>query len=365
MVDWAWVDQKRADGWSWEEIAADRRSGFRADRAAPASAARQLRTLARARNAAPTPAPPERPATGPERRWGLARTGWLLFPFFGPWALLAFLLPSPVGVYLPLIPLLGLGTAAAGFLLGFGLLRAPHRWTPVFRRTATIGAVASLVVAGGLGGAAIAAGCPVLSPFLTGEPGGWQRVPQGLWQDAGRPVMFFYGSVACPYCSATSWAVLAALERLGNVSQLRTDHSSPSDAYPNTASVVLSDLVVESPYVATDLREALDDQQIHAPALGSCREQAYVSAYNALGGVPFVVLGGTFVHGGTLVDPGALSGLNASTLEQQLAGHQGSGYAAIAPGTAYLLAYLVWLNGDRPASVADDPSVAPILGGIH
>ena len=281
MVDWDWVDRKRADGWSWEEIASDRRSGFRPDRAAAVSAGRQLRTLAREHRSAPGAAPDDAapgPSVAEPRRWNLARVGWLIGPFFAPWALLAFLLPSPIGVYLPLVPVLGLLTAGAGFLLAFGLLRAPRRWSPVFRRTATVGAVAGLIVAGGLGTVAVAAGCPVLSPFLSAEPGGWQRVPQGAWQDQGRPELFIYGSVACPYCSASSWAVLLSLQRLGNVSHIQIDHSSPTDAYPDTPSVLLGELDVGSAWVTLDARESPNDQQIVAPALGQCIEQAYVSA---------------------------------------------------------------------------------------
>ena len=81
--------------------------------------------------------------------------------------------------------------------------------------------------------------------------------------------------------------------------------------------------------------------------------------------MPFVVAGGAFVHGGTLVDPGALSGLNGSAIEQQLAAHQGAAYTAISGASDYLLAYLVWLNGERPAALAQDPAIAPILAGIH
>jgi hypothetical protein len=299
------------------------------------------------------------------RRWTLARIGWLLLPLFGPWALLAFFLPSPVGVYFPAEPDLILLFLVAAFVFGFGLLRAPERWTPAFRRTAVLGLAVGLVVPGLLAGVALANGCPLLTPFSTSEPGGWERVGAPLWTLEGAPVFFFYGSVACPYCSASSWAVLGALERLGNVSHLTFDHSSPTDSFPNTPSVVLPELNFSSPYLALNIHESLSDTQIVAPSLDSCTEMGYLSAYNPLGGIPFAVVGGQFYHQATLVDPGALSGLSAAQLASQVHAENGSAWTAIGPACDDLLAYFVTVNGGQPRSVATDPAVAAILDGIR
>ncbi|MGI0053209.1 MAG: DUF929 family protein [Thermoplasmata archaeon] len=364
MVDWELVARLRTGGASWEEIARDPAVEFAADPTGP-TAGRQLRALDRSRRGTDpatgtVPPPPEDP-----KRWSLARIGWLSFALLAPWTFLAFVLPSPVGVYLPLLPILGFAAAAAGALLAFALLRSARKWTETYRTTAMAGAVIGLVIAGSLGGLALGAGCPVLSPFLTGEPGGFQRAPHVTWAEGGHPVLFFFGSVACPYCSASSWAVLGALERLGNVSGVTYDRSSTGDVYPGTPSVVLSDLVVQSDYLTLDARESTSDQQIQAPDPGGCPAQGFVSAYDSFDSIPFVVLGGSFLHVGSLVDPAALQGLTAGQVASELADHQGTAYAAIGPATNLLLAYLVWLNGDVPASVASDPGVAPILAGIH
>ncbi|MCI4346125.1 MAG: DUF929 domain-containing protein [Thermoplasmata archaeon] len=301
----------------------------------------------------------------PTRRWSLGRIGWLLFPLFAPWVALAYFLPSPVGVYLPAVPVLLLLLLIALFLFGFGLLRAPVRWSPTFRRTAAIGLAIGLLLPAALAGGGLANHCPILTPFTTAEPGGWERVSAPAWVWGSMPVLYFYGSVACPYCSASSWAVLSALEALGNVSSVSYDHSSATDAFPNTPSVVLPSLAVASRFVALDARESLSDSQISAPSLGSCTEQAYVSAYNPLGGVPFVVVGGIFWHAGTLVDPGALAGLNANELAQQAHAQNGSAWAALGPATYGLLAFLVYENHGAPAGVASNPNVARLLSEIH
>ncbi|MCI4334069.1 MAG: DUF929 domain-containing protein [Thermoplasmata archaeon] len=305
------------------------------------------------------------PPPDPTRRWSLARFGWLLLPLFGPWAVLAYFLPSPVGVYFPVVPDLVLLLLVSLFLFGFGLYRARVRWSTVFRRTALIGLAAGLLLPALLGGTALANHCPLLTPFTTAEPGGWERVSAARWSVMSAPVLFFYGSVACPYCSASSWAVLSALERLGNVSGVSFDHSSPTDSFPNTPSVVLPSLSVASRYVSLDAREATSDTQIEAPSVGICTEQAYVSAYNPLGGIPFIVLGGTFYHQGTLVDPGAISGLTAAQLANQALNENGSAWSALGPAVDDLLAFTVHANGGAPASVAAEPSVAAVLSQIH
>lgn len=303
------------------------------------------------------------------RRAGRVRTAklaWAVLPALGAWGILAYLLPSPIGVYLPFLPVLFLAVVVGLFFFGVALLRSPVRWNPAIQRVATVSFAAGLALAGVLGGIAGLSGCPTLSPFTTAEPGGWMKVSGPAWTASAAPVLFFYGSVACPYCSASSWAILSALERFGNVSGVRYDHSSPTDVFPNTPSVVLPDLVLSSPYVSLDLQEGLSDTQIQAPTLSGCPEQAYVSAFDSFGGVPFLVVGGTFVHPATtLVDPGTFSGLNVSTVAHQVATHSGAAWNAIATPSYTLTAILVAANGDEPAAVATNPNIAPILGQIR
>ena len=194
-------------------------------------------------------------ATGPNlsrpRRWTLARIGYLLAPFFSAWFVLAYVLASPVGVYVPAIPLLGILWAVSVFLLAFGLFRVHPRWTRWYRTSLLVGSVAGLVVAGTLGAAALAQGCPVLTPNTQAAPQGWVKLPNAAWSVDDRAVALFLGSVACPYCSASSWAILAALSKVGNVSGTTLGHSTTSDVYPATPEVVLADAQLSSPWVDT------------------------------------------------------------------------------------------------------------------
>ncbi|HEY6237740.1 MAG TPA: DUF929 family protein, partial [Thermoplasmata archaeon] len=225
MVDWDQVDRLRSKGWDWDRIADDPKVGFHAD-SGLGDSGRALRSLyyQRRSKSQRRPVKGETGASGKatvdeqQSRWTLARLGWLLVPLLGIWFVLAYFFPSPVGVYVPAIPLLGFVLAAAGFILAFGLLRTADRWNRSARNTVVIGLVLGLVIAGLIGLIATLNGCPSLPTVSSSQPAGWEKANGPAWTSNGVPVLFFYGSVACPFCSAASWSIKMALERFGTLS---------------------------------------------------------------------------------------------------------------------------------------------------
>src|SRR5208282_1828723 len=116
MVDWDRVEELRSKGYDWDRIADDPKVGFHPDRSVeqPGRALRGLyhRQRSRERRRGETPAaavgPSKQDREKAERKWTLARIGYLLVPIFGIWFALAYLVPSPVGLVLPAIPYLAL-----------------------------------------------------------------------------------------------------------------------------------------------------------------------------------------------------------------------------------------------------------------
>ena len=368
MVDWDAVERLRSKGWDWERIAADPRAEFHAEEGMgePGRALRALyyqrRSKAQRRPAGgggsrKTEAADDRP------KWTLARAGFIVAPAFGIWLALAYVFPSPVGTYLPAFPILLLLFLAGAFVLAYGLLRASERWNTVLRNGAIVGVVLGFALSGMLGLAAVLGGCPTLSSSLGPEPGQWEKANNPAWQVNGAPVFFFYGSVACPFCSASSWAIQFALNKFGTVSGTYYDHSSLTDTFPGTPEVVLANAKLVSPYVGLDILETTDNAHITYPGFASCTQQAYVSAYDATG-IPFVVVNGQYIHAGTLVDPGQLAGLNATTVENQISSQQGAAWNAVQSQGYFLIAYLVKANGGLPRNLATDPTVAADLAQI-
>lgn len=371
MVDWEAVERLRSKGWDWDRIASDEKVDFHADEGAgePGRALRALyyqrRSKQQRRGGSGDGGKAGRAKEADDApRWTLVRVGWLLVPLFAIWFVLALVFPSPIGVYLSAIPALGLLLAIAGVLLAFSLLRASDRWNTSFRNTAVVGVVLGLVIAGGFGIAAVLQGCPTLSASGSQEPsdssiGSWVKYGGNpTWKENGVPVFFFYGSIGCPYCSASSWAFYWALSNFGKVSGTQYGHSNPGDVYGSTPELQFVGASMTSQYVAIDILESADDSNAIPPAPSGCTQQAYVSSYDSSAGIPFLVIGGQYVHTGTVVDPSQLQplGLSPQQVLGQVLNQSGSAWSLIAPNAYMLTAILLKADGGQPASLLANPS---------
>ncbi len=369
MVDWDRVERLRSKGWDWERLAEDPKVDFHADEAAgdPGRALRALyyQRKSKTKRRSSSEAAAAGDAADPEKRWTLERVAAIVAPLFAVWFLIALVVPSPVGTFLPAIPYLVILMLLAIGLLAFALLRSSSRWNTAIRNSLIAGVVLGIVVSGSLGVAALVSGCPTLTAATTGEPSSFQKASNPLWAVNGASVFFFYGSAACPYCSASSWAMVVALEAFGSLSSTQFDRSSTTDVYPSTPEVVLASAVLQSKYVDLQVAETTNDNQITSPATSGCYQSAYVSTYDSVGSIPFVVIGGQYFHVGAMVNPATLQGLTASQVQGQIDNQSGAAWNAISP-TAYLLeAFLVKTDGGLPTSVATNPNVAPLLAQIH
>jgi len=377
MVDWDQVERLRSKGWDWARIAEDERVDFTAE-AAAGDAGRQLRALYYQRRSRSQ----RRGGGGGTGEGGktderadrpplLLRIGYIIGPLFGLWALLAFVLPWPALV-VPFLDVLFVFIVAALVLL-FALFRARTRWESALRGPLAIGIVLGLLIPGALSLVAIQEGCPTLQKSAAASYNlGWARYANPVWKIDGAPVFFFYGSIACPYCSASSWAMAYALQRFGTLSGTSLTHSNPGDSPANVPEVDMSGASLQSPYVSLQSYEGTNDNSIlPLPSLPNCQTSAYYSVYDSGQTIPFVVIGGVYVHAGaSLVDPLLLvngtSGppLTPQQAQAQMNAQSGATWNAAAPQVYMMEAMIVKLNGGQPASVANDPSVANYLAQL-
>jgi uncharacterized protein DUF929 len=369
MVDWELVERRRSKGWDWDRIAEDEKVGFQADDSAgdPGRALRALYFQRRSKGKRTSAARTRRSGEPDkaERTWTLERVGAILAPLLAVWFLIALLVPSPVGAFLPALPYLLIAMLFAIGLFAFALLRSAQRWSPSIRNGVVAGVVLGLVVSGTFGVVGVVSGCPTLTTATTGEPGSFQKANNPLWADNGAPVFFFYGSAACPFCSAASWSIVVALQAFGTLSGTHYDRSNPQDSYPRTPEVVFAGAALQSRWVSLHVAESTNDNHLDAPATSGCYESSYVTTYDPNLAFPFLVIGGQYVHVGTLVDPGKLAGLNVTQVQDQINAQSGAAWDAIGPSAYLLEAFLVKVNGGQPTSVATNPSVAPLLAQIH
>jgi len=298
-----------------------------------------------------------RDPTGMWYGWTLSRVGILLTSFFATWFLIAFFVPVPVGVLLSAVPILVLALGVSALLLTLGMLRSDRKWSKGFRTAVATGIVLGVVASTAFGIAGIFA-IPqptALQSVPLPEPDNFHYAANPRWTDSGapsgRPVLFFFGSAACPYCSASSWALIVALERFGVLSNATFDYSSSSDVYPSTPETVLSSAFLASIFISLQVAESTYTGAITLPGFANEYQKAYFSAYDSGGSIPFVVIGGPYFTVGTLVSPAALAGLTTAQVQGQISAQSGTGWVAISPAADWLTAYLLKVDGARPASL--------------
>ncbi len=394
MTDWERVERLRGRGQSWDEIAADDRVEFKPPEGTekPGLALKALYFQRRSRT--------RRQAKGGSETGGSsggsgsgAKGGWTKRKIFRSTAFLGILvalagaipllLSFELRLIVYLVPQLALVVVAAvgGLLLGAAFIAGSGRALAMWKGGVIAGVILGIVLAGVLASVSLSQGCPNLAQTKNGEPGpagdtGWIRADNPVWSQGGAPVVFYLGSIACPYCSASSWALKGALLNVSSsMSGVSMGTSSSTDVYPNTPEVNFVSSSVSSTYISWDPHEGADDTQITVPNVG-CPESAYVAQYNTQGGIPFVVVGGVFMHTGSLVNPALLSPQGTPYSPQVVASdlascgnnpNQNAVCSAILPAQFWLEAYMGkadQLAGLPLPSVVTDPN-SPASGDFQ
>jgi thiol-disulfide isomerase/thioredoxin len=205
----------------------------------------------------------------------------------------------------------------------------------------------STLAAVGAGSTLPAALRPVTGPSLT---------------SGGKPEMLYIGAEWCPYCAAERWAMAVALSRFGSFSPLHGIHSSPSDVYPNTATLTFYRSTYTSKYLDFT---PVENEDINHNLLVSptAAQQKLWTKYAPGDGYPFIDIGNRFIAGATYI-PGVLAGKTWSQIAAAL--HDPStAVARGADGSANLLtAAICKITGNAPSNVCTTAPVATLKGKI-
>jgi thiol-disulfide isomerase/thioredoxin len=172
----------------------------------------------------------------------------------------------------------------------------------------------------------------------------------------GKPEMLYIGAEWCPYCAAERWAMAVALSRFGSFTPLQGVHSSPTDVYPNTATLTFHGSTYTSHYLVFT---PVENQDVNHNLLQvpTQAQQALWSKYEPPGNsYPFIDIGNKFVAT-TTYNPQVLQGLSWNQIANDLH-NPSSPVAQGAVGSANLLtAAICKVTGNAPASVC---TAAPI-----
>jgi ABC-type transport system involved in multi-copper enzyme maturation permease subunit len=377
MVDWERVEQLRSKGWDWDSIAEDPKTHFTPPEGIEDSgkALKALYFSRKSRGQTTKKKKGETKETASQRiKKGLIPAGIVVAILGGIWFGFA-METSLVGVWLVAYPYVLLVAIAGVVLMAIGLILGTARLSEVWKKPVAIGIVLGLVISGGLALFAGSLGVPNLHPPYNEPTGqGWEsETPRNsLWTSGdNRPVFFFYGSVGCPYCAASSWAVYVALSQFGTL----TGTGSGNSVEDNVPEITLDSSSLSSTYINWDVKEGNDFGSTSDEPGTSLVESAYLNYYNVPpngGGIPFYVVGGIFIHPGALVNPttSGLSGLSPQTVQSILNDPSSNQavYSAIHTGAIYLEAFLyeadVIAGITPPSSVASDGNVMTIVHEI-
>jgi hypothetical protein len=183
----------------------------------------------------------------------------------------------------------------------------------------------------------------------------------------GLPHILYVGAEYCPFCASERWPMVVALSRFGTWDGLGQTHSSPSDVYPNTASLTFHGATYSSKYVSFTGKELQSNQVVsgrYAPLDKlSAKEEDVFRTYNAppyfsqAGAIPFVDLGGRYLISGASYDPTVLQGKSHEQIASALA-DPNSAIAKAVDGTANVITAAVCeLTKGQPGEVCNAPAV--------
>ncbi len=153
---------------------------------------------------------------------------------------------------------------------------------------------------------------------LPKEIGDFSRVSSHIIVMGGKIPIFFFGSMACPYCAEESWSIYVSLKVFGgNWNALQYIYSNSSDIYPNTpglsfANSSFSDSRITFYGYEMSNRNWLPYQTLNAS------DDALFNQYDPNNNIPFILIGGMYLHIGDSFPPSTLTNCTGNTIMKWL-----------------------------------------------
>jgi hypothetical protein len=187
----------------------------------------------------------------------------------------------------------------------------------------------------------------------------------------GKPEVLYIGGEFCPYCAAERWAIATALSRFGTLSAPRLIHSSPTDSYPNTATLDFAGSSYTSKYVAFSPVEWYGEAEDPSTPLRhvyfqqpTAQEQALFNQYSG-GSIPFVDIANRYTLAlGAQYNPADLAGLTWSQIAADLKDPSSQVAKDIDGAANVITAALCKVTGGQPGNVCSSAGVKAAAGSL-
>jgi hypothetical protein len=174
----------------------------------------------------------------------------------------------------------------------------------------------------------------------------------------GKPAIVFVSEESCPFCAAERWPLAVALSHFGTWSHLGTTRSSPTDVYPNTATLSFrmarytsQELALRTTELADNLGHPLQAQTLLDTRLIDTYDvPPYVNSADQSGAVPFLDIDNHYILAGAQYNPQVLAGLSAAQIASQLSNPSSPVAKAVDGSARVIIAAINQVLHDKAAS---------------
>lgn len=175
----------------------------------------------------------------------------------------------------------------------------------------------------------------------------------------GKPRVLYVGAEFCPYCAAERWSIAVALSRFGSFTGLGQTSSSPTDKFPNTATLSFHGSKFASSTISFSGIEQTTNQvkngQYTKLDSTTSADAALFKKYG--GSYPFVDIGGKYVVTGASFDPTVLQGKTHAEIASALKDANSDISKAIVGTANVITAAICAVSGSKPAAVCTSAGV--------
>jgi thiol-disulfide isomerase/thioredoxin len=131
-----------------------------------------------------------------------------------------------------------------------------------------------------------------------------------------KPEILYIGAEWCPYCAAERWALVVALSKFGNFTNLKYMLSAANDG--NISTLTFVNATYTSPYISFVSVEYQDRNRNPLQHVNPDQQDLWNSYTSNAEGIPFIYIDGQYYLTTSQFNPTSLSGLNWTQIASQL-----------------------------------------------
>ncbi len=174
-------------------------------------------------------------------------------------------------------------------------------------------------------------------------------------------LIVYIGAEWCPFCAAERWALIVALSRFGNFSDLHYMMSTSKDVFPDSPTFTFYNSTYSSPYICFQYYEYQNRSYGELMSVPSNYSTLWKDFHSS---IPFIMIGGLLVQNGSSVNPALISGKSWSYAVSQLQGDTQFRQEVI-DSANMITAAACSMDGNQPSNVCDQYTIHQLEGFIE